>query len=122
MYENMMCGIIQFAINGKTKVMSGNKAACQMLGFSSSKELIDNLNDPNFGLILPESTIRIKDIIEEIKDSKKSQSIELMVSRFDGESILIRSTFNLIENADKVKVVQAEFIDISNEVKCRIQL
>lgn len=122
MYENMMCGIIQFAINGTTKVMSGNKAACQMLGFSSSKELIDNLNDPKFGLILPESTIRIKEIIEEIKDSKKSQSIELMVSRFDGESILIRSTFNLIENADKVKVVQAEFIDISNEVKCRIQL
>ncbi len=100
-FTTMDCGVICHSIDGK-RILSINRAALKILGFSSQEELMEQ----GFAMVAPsvldEDKPKLRKGIKSLKKEGDSISVEYRVQHEDGEMLHIMGNVKLLQENGKM--------------------
>ncbi|MCI8622702.1 MAG: response regulator [Provencibacterium sp.] len=112
-FTSMDCGIICHTLDG-SRVISVNKAALQILGYTSQEELVQNGFSLVAHSVVEEDKPRLREGIQSLKNVGDTVSTEYRIRHADGKILHIMGSFKLVEE-DGERYYQRFLLDCTDQ-------
>ncbi len=101
LFTSMDCGVMCHTLDG-SRIISINRAALQILGYSSEKELLDSGFEMVAPSVMPEDQAKLRNSIQSLAKVGDSTNVEYRVKHANGEILHVMANIKLMEEGGKL--------------------
>ena len=115
LYNNVMCGIIQYTFDEELRILNINDEACRIQGFPNKDALYRTIQKNRSSGDYPEDYDELREYLFEHKKTGKRVNFEHEFVRGDGKLGWIKGNVDSSIGLDGEKIFQCVFIDITEQ-------
>ncbi len=101
LFTSMDCGVMCHTLDG-SRIISINRAALQILGYSSEKELLDSGFEMVASSVMPEDQAKLRTSIQSLDKVGDSTNVVYRVKHANGEILHVMANIKLMEEDGKL--------------------
>lgn len=120
LFNTLPCGIIQFTVDKSHRLLMSNRRAWEIYGYSE-EEYHKEISSP-LQFVMDEDVEDIHSILDSLQLNGNLEAYERKSMRRDGSEIWISVLMKRLINMDGKDVIQAIYMDITEEKKMRLEI